>query len=112
MDGASPLQEFFKIVLPMIYPTITVFVTVGIAGIFTNQLGLFSFFGSSADVELYTFGYYLYKNVQGASVASYPYLSALGLLMTLVAAPITLAARCLMERFGPSAETRSKREKS
>lgn len=104
IDGANALQEFFRVVLPLIYPTITVFLTVGIAGIFTNQLGLFSFFGLTADSYLYTFGYYMYKNVQGASQGTLSYLAALGLLMTLVAAPLTLAVRALLLRFGPSSE--------
>ena len=45
LDGFSPLQEFFYITLPMIFPTIITFVTVGIAGILTNQMGLYNFYG-------------------------------------------------------------------
>ena len=105
LDGASFMREFFSICLPMIYPTIVTFLVAGVAGIFTNQLSLFSFFGSTADFRMYTFGYYLYRNTQVAvSPAAYPYLSAVGLLMSLVAIPLTLVVRWLLLHYGPRTE--------
>ncbi len=101
LEGASPIQEFFYITLPLIFPTITTFLVVGVAGIFTNQLSLFSFFGSSADYKLYTFGYYMYTKTQSGSNATYPFLSCLGLVMTFVAVPLTLGLKYLLEKYGP-----------
>ena len=105
LDGASEICIFFRVVLPLIYPSIIVFFTAGIAGIFTNQLNLYSFFGENAQPRLYTFGYYLYRNVQiDKTGAGYGYLSAIGIMLTLVVAPITLFARKLLMRVGPSTE--------
>ncbi|GEM_PF-220502 len=104
LEGVTPLKEFFKITLPLIYPTLVTFLVVGIAGIFTNQMNLFSFFGAQADYRIYTFGYYLYKNTQEATMDLYPYLAAMGLLMTLVAVPVTLLVRYLLEKFGPKVD--------
>ena len=59
LDGASPMQEFFKITLPLILPTIMVYVTTGIAGIFTNQVNLYTFFGQASTTQ--TVGYYTFK---------------------------------------------------
>lgn len=105
LDGASELQIFFRIVLPLIYPNIIVFFTAGITGIFTNQLNLYSFYGQDAQLEYYTFGYYLYRNTQiDATGSNYGYLAAIGVMLTLVVAPITFAVRSLLIKFGPSSD--------
>lgn len=105
IDGAGPLREFFYIVLPLIYPTIIVFFTAGIAGLFTNQLNLYSFFGESAELKHYTFGYYLYRNVQTDLTGSnFGYLSSIGIIITLVVGPVTYLSRKLLIKLGPSEE--------
>ena len=103
LDGASTLQEFLHVTLPMIYPTIAMFIFTGIAGKFTNQLNLFSFYGAAAPGGISTYGYYFYTKTQGAkSIAEYPLLSAMGLFMSAVAVPLTLLVKWLLEKFGPS----------
>lgn len=103
LDGASTLQEFLHVTLPMIYPTIAMFIFTGIAGIFTNQLNLFSFYGAAAPGGISTYGYYFYTKTQGAkSIAEYPLLSAMGLFMSAVAVPLTLLVKWLLEKFGPN----------
>ena len=86
----------------MVYPVLSTFLITGIAGIFTGQIGLFSFYGSAAPTEMQTYGYYMYKEMQTASSrAEYPPLAAMGLIMTAVVVPLTLLVRYLLERFGP-----------
>lgn len=104
LDGATPLREFVSITLPMIWSTFVTFIVVGIAGIFTNQLNLYSFYGTAADNSLYTIGYYLYRATQKGTLPEYSYLSAMGLIFTLIAMPLTFAVKCLLERFGPTTE--------
>lgn len=101
VDGITPIREFFQITLPLIYPTVQTFVVVGIAGLFTNQLGLYSFYGTAAPTNTYTFGYYLFRLTAKATQTDYPYLSATGLMMTCIAVPLTLGCRKLMTVFGP-----------
>ena len=108
LDGASPLREFVSITLPSIYPTLTTFIVVGVASIFTNQINLFSFKGETGSSwsTLQTYGYYLYTRVSVAmrydDMSVYPMLSAIGLLLTCIAVPVTLGTKYLLERFGPS----------
>lgn len=104
IDGASPTQEFARIVVPMIFPTIISFVVVSTAGIFTNQVCLYNFFGPDAEPEFQTIGYYLYKSTQIASIGEYPYLAAFGIVCTAVAVPLTLGVRRLLEKIGPKTE--------
>lgn len=102
IDGATPFQEFIHIALPGIFPTLKTFLVAGVAGIFINQLNVFSFYGASAPENVRTFGYYFYTKTQSAvSIAEYPLLSAMGLIMTSVAIPLTLLVRWALEKYGP-----------
>lgn len=107
IDGAGYFSEFWRITLPMVFPTISTFIIVGIGSIFINQGNIYSFYGLGAEEYVQTIGYYLYKettsNVMNSSVR-YPSLSAFGLLLTLITVPIMYGARFLMNKFGPSAD--------
>lgn len=104
LDGASQLREFISITLPMIWPTFVTFIVVGIAGIFTNQLNLYSFYGTGADLADYTIGYYLYRETTRATLPEYPYLSAMGFVFTLFAVPLTFLVKGALEKFGPGTD--------
>ena len=103
LDGVSALQEFFYIVLPMIFPTLTTFIVVGLAGVFTNQMRLFDFYGNNAELYLQTVGYHLYAGVQraGADLTKYPRFAAMGVVLTCITVPVTLTVRWALQKFGP-----------
>lgn len=102
LDDTNGLTEFIHIVFPSIYPTFIVFLTTTLVGIFTNQMNLYSFYGGSAEYRLYTVGYYLYRNTKLATLAEYPVLSAKGLMLTIIAVPLVLSIKSLLEKIGPS----------
>ncbi len=106
IDGTNSWSEFLHIILPSIFPTISTFIVTGVASIFVNQINLYSFFGPLASEDVQTYGYYLYK--QTITVANnesqYPFICAIGLILTLIAVPLTLIVKELLERFGPSEE--------
>ena len=102
LDGITPLRELVYIVLPSIWYTFVTFMVSLVVGIFTNQMNLFTFYDQYADFSLYTFGYYLFRGVKVAEYKDYPYLSAMGLLLTAVAVPLTLFVRWALTKFGPS----------
>jgi ABC-type glycerol-3-phosphate transport system permease component len=105
LDGCGLMQEFWYITLPCVYPTLVTFLVVGLVNIFTNQLNLYNFYQGSANTNLYTFGYYLFRGAQRAqSVAEYPVLAAMGIIFTIVIVPVTLLFRKLLVKFGPSAD--------
>ncbi len=104
IDGANSWNEFIHIVLPGVYPTISTFAVTSVAGIFINQMNLFSFFGTGASNEVQTYGYYLYVQTlnAGTNESEYPFICSIGLLLTLVAVPLTLLAKYALEKWGPS----------
>ena len=100
IEGVSGIQEFWYITLPLIFPTISTFLIVGVAGIFTNQFNLFSVYGAAPpSPNMYTLGYYLFAETAYANELSYPRLSAFGILFTAVAVPLTFGVRFLLEKF-------------
>ena len=99
IDGVSSTQEFFKIVIPMILPTVSTFVVASVATIFTNQAGLYAFGGDKYTSENSTLGSYLYTLVDDAGVYdTYGYASALGVVCTCIAIPLTMGVRKLLNR--------------
>ena len=102
IDGLGTLGKFWYVVLPAIWPTITVFIVSGVAGIFINQGATYSFFDIWALDETYTLGYWMFVIVKGSvSFAEYPLAATAGICFTLVATPIVLLVKFLLERFGP-----------
>ena len=101
LDGVTPVQEFIYIIFPMIFPTFSTFLITSFAVLFTNQMGLFDLYGVEANYSVYTVGYYLYKSIKTAAVGDYPYLAAFGILLTLVAVPLCLFTKWLLNKLGP-----------
>ncbi len=106
LDGVSAWQEFIYIVFPLIYPTFTTFIVVGLAGVFTNQMRLFDFYGRTAEKYLRTIGYHLYAEVQkaGTDMSKYPHYAAMGVFFTILTVPVTLTVRWAMQKFGPKVD--------
>lgn len=92
IDGASLSCEFFRIVIPLIWPTLSTLIILSFVGIF----------GASGPILLFTEGangtntlsYWLYAQVQRWGVYNYP--SAVGLFFTCIGAPIALFMRWVM----------------
>lgn len=101
IDGANLFEEFFHIVLPQIFPTLSVFLIAGVSGVFVNQLNLFTFFDKNLDPMDYSVGYYIYKTLLYGGESKYPYLAALGLLITAIIAPLTFGLRKLFDKINP-----------
>ncbi len=111
LDGVNLLQEFWHITLPMIFPTIITFLVTGIAGIFNNQMSLYTFYGGAADPKIQNLAYYIYVQTKESDVIrtsvkymNYSEIVALGLLLTAIVLPTSLILRKLLERFGPRTE--------
>lgn len=104
VDGASEPREFISIVVPMIMPTIMTLVIVAVAQIFTQQMHLFTFWGTDfREKYLYTLGYYLYNMTKKAGVSGlseYPMIATLGICISLVTIPLTIIVRKCLSKIG------------
>lgn len=107
LDGAGEFVQFYKIILPMIFPTTSVFLLTGVAGIFMNQINLYNIFSSNlGDQMVKTFGYQFFLETSKASLADYPRLNAIGLLLSLVTIPVVLGLHRLFNRLDPTEGSR------
>ena len=106
IDGANAIVEFVRVILPLIYPTIVTFMVTNMAGFFTNQLNLYSFYGTIADTRYITLGYMLFRNTKDSATTfgEFPKLAAYSVVFTCIATPITLFTKKLLDRVGPSVE--------
>lgn len=102
IDGASAFAEFWHLVLPGVYPTLTVFLISGVANILLDQFELFSFYGWQSG-SLNTVGYLLYVKSASANglKSQYPPIAAFGMLLTAIAVPTTLGVKYYLEKIGP-----------
>ena len=104
IDGMSTMfQELRFIVLPLIYPTLTTFIVTGFAGIFSNQGPLVLFYADGAPAEVYNVGYYMFKEVayKSYSPVGFPLIAAMGLILTVIVAPLTMLLNHLMDKYSP-----------
>ena len=110
LDGASGFQEFWFIALPQVYPVVTTFIITNVAGIFTNQFQVYTLIPSNVDNSVKSLGYYIFKEAAGVADSPsdivYAKLSAIGIILTCICVPLTFGVRYLMEKFGPSEDTK------
>ena len=107
LDGITPFKELIYITMPMIYPTFVTFMLVNVAALFTDQMHLYTFYGTTSGSLAPTLGYYIFKSADEWSSRlgnNYAYLSALGVTLSAIAIPLTFGAKKLLEKIGPSFE--------
>lgn len=103
IDGTSAMQEFWHIVFPNLYSTMTVFVITSVANILLDQFDVFSFYGWHPGDKVITIGYLFFvKSTNPDEVALYPAIASFGVLLTLIAVPTTFIVKYCLEKFGPS----------
>ncbi len=105
LDGASGFKEFIYITFPHLYNLFTTFLVTSIVGIFTAEYSLFTFGSSVATMELQTIGYWFFTQTYDASRTSdtmFTILSATGIMITLIVAPLTIFVKHTLEKIGPS----------
>lgn len=113
IDGVNFWQEFWHITIPMIFPTLSTFLVVGISSFFVHQMSLYSFYGDNLPYEdMQVFGYLIFRDSKqsdvfqaaGSKYLSYPELSAFGLLCTAITLTAIFTVKALMKKFGPSVD--------
>ncbi len=104
LDGATHLQIIWYVVLPLLIPTISTFIVTGVAGILSDMGPLYSFFGLEASKNASLTGYIIYQLTIKYKKPQYGYVSALGLLCTVLALPVTLIVKKIMDRIDPMEE--------
>ena len=113
LDGAVGIKEFWYIVLPLTYSTLSVFLITGVASMFVHQYGVIEMFNWDASDSIKSIGFWFFAqanqykkmlSLDDISAAGLPTLAAMGIIMTVITVPIALTVRWALEKFGPSEE--------
>ncbi len=110
IDGANVFQEFVHIIFPMIYSTFSTFIITNCAAMMSNQLNMYTFYGTSGAMQSYnqTLGYELYQKTVIAlnknQQSEYPVLSAFGIAYSFVSIPLTFFVRWVLKKVGPQVD--------
>ncbi|MCH5180948.1 MAG: sugar ABC transporter permease [Erysipelotrichales bacterium] len=94
MDGVPPLKEFVHIIIPLTWPTITTLFIFGMMGVFGTYLQPMLLTGTTPSTI--TIGLQIFNDSQGAALNN-P--ATMGMVCTLIATPIVLGIRALLNSF-------------
>lgn len=107
MDGIGFFREFFDIILPLIWPTVTTMVVFSMVGIFSNS-GLVLLL-SPENESTWNIGYYILSYTLNANNTvrledTFCYPAAIGLIFTMVNVPMVFGVKALCDRIGKDVE--------
>ncbi len=102
IDGCTPMKEFVYVTFPMIFSTWKTLFTVGILSVFGNQMHCVEIYGYYPYfTDMQTVGYYLFRECMVGGERVYPILSAYGLILTLIAVPLSIILKKIMNKLDP-----------
>lgn len=97
LDGISGGKELTKIILPLVWPTISTIIILTMTGFFGAGGPVLLF--TKGEYKTWTIGYWLFDKIKYVGTAAYNEVSATGLLFTVVGVPIIMTLRWLMEKI-------------
>lgn len=98
LDGVTMGCEIFRIVIPLIWPTLSTLITFAFVGLFGASGPVLLFFKeNSVPYDTKTISYWIFEQVRYGSEYYYP--SAIGLVCTVIGAPIAFLVRRLLGRI-------------
>lgn len=106
IDGIGFFREFFNIIVPLIWPTVTTMVVFSMTGIFSNAgivMLLCPYTPGCSNI-----GYYILRHTTAAGNSTtnevYNYPAAVGLIFTAINLPLVLGTRALCEKVAKNVE--------
>jgi len=107
LDGIGFFREFFNIIIPLIWPTVTTMLVFSMVGIFSNA-GIVMLLCEN-NASCHNIGYYILRYTLGAEntpnvLDGYSYPAAVGLIFTCINVPLVLGTRWLCERVSKNVE--------
>lgn len=103
IDGCGMWTEFFKIVIPLVWPTLSTLIIFAFVGMFSASGPLLLFLGEQASgVGANTLSFWIYGQVYYSGEYYYP--AAIGLILTVVGMPIALGVKSLLNKISDVVE--------
>ena len=107
LEGVGVVREFFQLVVPLIWPTLSTLLIYQLGSVSTFDFGTYLLYGEGGvNYPVQTMGYYLflmtYNVSRGVEVANAP--AALGVILTAFTVPVVLLLRWIIEKFSDKVE--------
>lgn len=106
LDGVNFVQEAFRIIIPCVWPTFSLLLTLQLAGIFGSSGQVFLL--TKGDYGTQTFSSWMYIQVYSVTLDprsnTFNFMSALGMFITLIAAVLSLSLRKFASKVFQSVE--------
>lgn len=99
IDGVGMTREFFQIIIPLIWPTLSMLLVFATSGLFTNSGPILLF--TEGQHKTMTIGYFIFSQVQSNS---YEYPSAIGLVFTAIGFPLVMLVKWLLGKIAEDVE--------
>lgn len=102
LEGLNFITEFFKVSMPLIWPTFVISISTNLATIFTFEGGVFLYTNGAHDTG--TMGFYIYYMtflISGSAdtmTPFYGYPAAVGVFLTCITIPVVLIGKYLLEK--------------
>lgn len=101
LEGVGFFREVFQIAVPCIWPTISTVTIFALCSVFTADYSMYLYSNGSGVSGMTSIGFYLYRYQVSISTAAdktylYGYVSAFGMLVTLMTLPVVLFGRWLL----------------
>lgn len=97
IDGCGRWKEFWEIITPLCWDTLSTYVVLSLTGIFMSSGPILYFTGG--EYKTYTLAYWIFDRVKFGG--DYSYASAVGIFFTLLSVPIVFGVRWLMKKVDP-----------
>lgn len=99
LDGCSQWREFWSIVSPLVWETLSTLLILHFTQLFMASGPILYFTGGAANT--FTLSFWIFNEVRGG-IYNYP--SAVGIFFTIVALPIVFGIRFLMNKINPEVD--------
>lgn len=99
IDGVGMTREFCQIIIPLIWPTLSMLLVFATSGLFTNSGPILLF--TEGQFKTMTIGYFIFSQVQSNS---YEYPSAIGLVFTAIGFPLVMLVKWGLGRIAEDVE--------
>jgi len=96
MDGISAMKEFFHIVIPLSWPTLTTLFIFGMMGVTGTYLQPMLLVGNNPKTFTNTIGLIIFQEANNVT-KNHP--ATIGLICTIIGTPIVLGTRAFLNRF-------------
>lgn len=102
IDGIGLFGEFGKMVMPMIWPTVTTMIVLGLTGLFTwyGPIMVLTY----GNHKTTTIGWYIIAKILNTSIYSYNYPAAVGMLCTVISIPLVFGVKAILDKITEAVE--------